>query len=117
MAKAYDLVLWGATGFTGRLLAKYLAETVKRRLPTLRWAVAARDAGRLRQLQDELVSVGLAAPPLLVASATSQDQVDQVVSQAKVLISTAGPFARLGTPVVEACVRLGCDVRCALFPT
>ena len=106
---AYDIVLWGSTGFTGRFVAKYLAAVTHTRLPKLRWALVGRDQARLDALAVELVSGGGSPPPVLIASSTSQAQVDSVVSQAKVLISTAGPFASHGTPVVEACVRLGTD--------
>ena len=45
--------------------------------------------------------------PILVADATDQASIDSVVEQAKVVIACAGPYAKLGTPVVDACVRLG----------
>ncbi|KAL1507009.1 hypothetical protein AB1Y20_007871 [Prymnesium parvum] len=107
--RAFDLVLWGSTGFTGRLVAKYLAETIDRRLLQLRWAIVGRDRGRVDALQRELSVSGLATPEVLVATASVQEEVDRVVSQSRVLLSTAGPFAAHGTPVVDACVRLGCD--------
>jgi short subunit dehydrogenase-like uncharacterized protein len=47
--------------------------------------------------------------PVMIVSADEQQQVDQVAASTKVLLSTAGPFAKYGTPVVDACVRSGCD--------
>lgn len=101
----FDVVLFGATGFTGRIVAQYLDRVGAKQTPPLRWAVAGRSEPKLRQMATELSS----APEVLVATTTSQEQVDRVVSRARVLISTAGPFASYGTPVVDACVRLGCD--------
>ena len=109
MARPYDVVLWGSTGFTGRFVAKYLLAVSRSRLPQLRWALCGRDRARLDALAAELATGGGTPPPVLIASSTSQAQVDSVVSQARVLISTAGPFASYGTPVVDACVRLGTD--------
>jgi short subunit dehydrogenase-like uncharacterized protein len=96
--RKYDLILFGATGFTGRQAAVYLA----RHAPAgLRWAVAGRDRAKLE-------SLGLPAD-VLVADSANQPAVDTLAAQTRVVASTAGPFARYGTPVVDACVRPGTD--------
>jgi short subunit dehydrogenase-like uncharacterized protein len=108
--REFDVVLWGCTGFTGRLVARYFAKTIAPRVPQLRWALAGRDEARLHELA---VSIGRSgcmpqhpAVPLLVATS---DNFVSVARSAQVVLSTAGPFARYGTPVVEACVRAGTD--------
>ncbi len=100
MPKEFDLVLQGATGFTGQLSA---AE-IKRRAahkpgPPLKWAIAGRNEERLQQLSDEL------GVPYLVAPGLDEDAVDALAQRSKVVISCAGPFSRFGTPLVDACVR------------
>lgn len=94
-ARKYDVVLFGATGFTGRQAVQYFA----RHAPSgLRWAIAGRDRAKLDALR--------VPADVLVADSADQSAVDAVVSQTRVLVSTAGPFAKYGTPVVDACVRL-----------
>jgi short subunit dehydrogenase-like uncharacterized protein len=95
--RPFDIVVYGATGFTGRQAARYLAEHAPE---GLRWTIAGRRAEALEQLAGEL---GLEAAPI-VADSTDEDSVDAMVGQARVLLTTAGPFARYGTPVVAACV-------------
>ena len=98
MARTYDVVLFGASGFTGRQTAAYFA----RHAPAgLRWAVAGRDRRKLEALG--------APADVLVADSADQSSIDAMVSTARVVLSTAGPFARYGTPVVDACVRLQTD--------
>ena len=104
-SRPFDVVLWGCTGFTGKLVAKYFASQVANRVPKLRWALAGRSKEKLQALVDDLDL----PVPVLIASANNQDEVNQVAASTKVLLSTAGPFAKYGTPVVEACVRSGCD--------
>lgn len=97
----YDVVLHGAGGFTGRQTVEYFA----RHAPAgLRWAVAGSSRARL-----ESALAAAAAPHVdaLVADSRDQASVDAVVRRARVLLSTAGPYARYGTPVVDACVRFG----------
>jgi short subunit dehydrogenase-like uncharacterized protein len=53
------------------------------------------------------IPVWLQDVPMLVADASNQASIDEVVKQAKVVIACAGPYAKIGTPVVDACVRLG----------
>jgi short subunit dehydrogenase-like uncharacterized protein len=93
-SRPYDVVLFGASGFTGRQTVRYFA---KHAPAGLRWAVA----GRYRE---KLQAVG-APVDVLIADSGNQASIDAVVSQTRVLLSTAGPFARYGTPVVDACVR------------
>lgn len=108
-AREFDLVLWGATGFTGKLVARYLAERAA--LPDgFRWAVAARNEQRLTQAKR---SLGLADIPSIVADSDRPDTVEALAKRAKVVLSTVGPYARHGSPLVAACAAHGthyCDI-------
>jgi short subunit dehydrogenase-like uncharacterized protein len=93
-SRRYDVVLFGASGFTGRQTVRYFAQHAP---AGLRWAVAGRDSEKLQALG--------APADVLIADTGNQASVDGVVSQTRVLLNTAGPFAKYGTPVVDACVR------------
>lgn len=98
----YDVVLYGAGGFTGKQTVAYFARHAP---PGLRWAVAGRNREKLEAVKNE---VGGAAKDAHLLMAAGQDQaaVDAVVARTRVLLSTAGPFALYGTGIVDACVRL-----------
>lgn len=98
----HDLLLWGATGYTGRLVAGYLA----RHAPAdLRWAIGGRDRERLEEIR-----AGLDRDvELVVGDAVDPESIEDVVRGARVVVSTVGPYARYGTPLVEACVKHGVD--------
>jgi short subunit dehydrogenase-like uncharacterized protein len=97
----FDIVLYGATGFTGQQAAHYLA----RRAPAgLRWAVAGRSAAKLEALAEATGAAGA-----VVADSTRPETIDAMVARARVVATTAGPFSRYGTPVVEACAEHAVD--------
>ncbi len=94
----YDVVLYGASGFTGRQTVQYFAEHAPE---DLRWAMAGRNRQKLEKLKSQ---IGCGAD-ILVADALEQDQVDEIATQARIILSTAGPFALYGQTLVDACVR------------
>lgn len=96
----YDVVLYGASGFTGKQTVEYFAKHA----PNLRWAIAGRNRAKLEAVKTE---VGGAANKADVLVADSQDQtaIDAMVARTRVLLTTAGPFALYGTKIVDACVR------------
>jgi len=100
MKRAFDVILYGATGFVGRQTARYFAQHAK----GLRWAIAGRSAAKLQALRDELAT---AAPGIVVADAGDAAALVALAAQARVVLSTAGPFARFGSELVAACVRRG----------
>lgn len=105
--RPYDVIVWGATGFTGRLVVEYLAE----RYPvgeTLRWAVAGRDQGRLEKVLDEHFEKR-PRPDILTADSNDPASLTELAQSGKVILTTVGPYARYGTPLVEACVENGTD--------
>src|SRR5436305_14190425 len=94
--RTYDIVLFGATGFTGALTAEYLA----RNAPTgTRWALAGRNQAKLEDVRRRLGPES-ADVPLLKADVTDSASVRSVAESAKVLISTVGPYIRYGEPLV-----------------
>lgn len=103
MAQKYDLVLYGSTGFTGRLAVRYVAKQYQ---DTIRWAVAGRNRAKLEALAAE---EGAGYPDIIVADSTNEKSLQDMCAATKVVATTAGPFARYGTPVVKACVEAGCD--------
>mmetsp|Transcript_28000 Transcript_28000/g.70283 ORF Transcript_28000/g.70283 Transcript_28000/m.70283 type:complete len:409 (-) Transcript_28000:97-1323(-) len=107
-ASKLDIVVWGATGFTGSLTAEYLAEHAP---ATIKWGIAGRSRARLEGVRDRLCAVNPKCKdlPILIGDSSSQESIDGVVSQTRVVISCAGPFNKYGTPVVDACVRFAAD--------
>ena len=102
--RQHDLVLLGATGFTGQLVAAHLA----RRCGELRWAIAGRDPERLAGIAAELgEAAGTRPPDIEVVDVTDPEGLHTLAGRTRVLATTVGPYARLGEPVVEACVRQG----------
>lgn len=98
-SRTFDLVVFGATGFTGRLVAEALR---RRAAPQLRWAVAARDRERLAAVAAELGGV-----PTIVADVRDAASLQAMTRRTRALVTTVGPYARYGTPVVAACVASG----------
>ncbi|WP_435122854.1 saccharopine dehydrogenase family protein [Amycolatopsis thermoflava] len=102
---AYDVVLFGATGFTGRLAAEYLA----RHAPDdCRWALAGRSRAKLEGVRDGL-GPKFAQLPLLYADVTDPASLKAVAGSAKVVITTVGPYVQYGEPLVAACAEAGTD--------
>ena len=103
--RPYDLVLFGATGFAGRLTAEYLARAVP---PTASWALAGRNRAKLELVRDRLGMLwsGL---PLLCADAAEPGSLRELARSTRVLASTVGPYVRHGEPLVAACAAEGTD--------
>ncbi|MDJ0750380.1 MAG: saccharopine dehydrogenase NADP-binding domain-containing protein [Woeseiaceae bacterium] len=102
-----DVIVYGATGFTGRLVAEYLVREygVDR---DLRWAIAGRSEARLDQVRTGL---GEAAGtlPLIVADSDDGEALTSMAARARVVLTTVGPYALYGSKLVGACVRTGTD--------
>jgi short subunit dehydrogenase-like uncharacterized protein len=97
--RLYDVVLYGATGFVGQQTAQYFARSSQ--AGQLRWAIAGRNRHKLESVKAMLG----AEVDVLVADSQDQRAIDAIVAQTRVILSTAGPFALYGTPLVDACVR------------
>jgi short subunit dehydrogenase-like uncharacterized protein len=98
-----DIVVYGATGFAGRLTAEHLAAHAP---AGVRIGLAGRSKGRLAQVRDDL---GAAAAdwPLLVADAQDTAQLRELAEATRVVATTVGPYAKYGLPLVEACADAG----------
>src|SRR2546428_1603140 len=101
----YDVVLYGAGGFTGRQTVAYFATHAPAQI---RWAIAGRNREKLEAVRAE-IGAPARSEDVLVADSRDQAAVDAVVSRTRVVLSTAGPFALYGTPIVDACVRFGTE--------
>lgn len=102
-----DLALFGATGFTGRLVAEYLAK----KRPALKWALAGRSRGKLEQVRHELAAIDPAAKDLeiLVGDSLDRGAMDAIAKRSRVVCTTAGPYARYGSALLAACVEHAAD--------
>jgi len=102
--RAYDLVIYGATGFVGKQAVAYLLK--HKDAAGLRFAVAGRNRNRLDAVRTGTGSAGLPVD-ILVADSRDQASLDAVAACTRVLLNTAGPFSIYGDSVVDACVRFG----------
>src|SRR5436190_753820 len=103
-ARPFDIILLGATGFTGRLVAEYLIKNYGSD-DSLKWAIAGRDQDKLQHLQGELAGLHSSAkgPEIFVADTQNQVALDELASKTRVVCTTVGPYDKYGSPVVEAC--------------
>ncbi|MCU0550027.1 MAG: saccharopine dehydrogenase NADP-binding domain-containing protein [Leptolyngbya sp. Prado105] len=97
--RSYDVVLYGASGFVGKQTVQYFANHTAPE--QVRWAIAGRNRQRLEAVRDE---VGVTVD-VLVADSQDQQEIDAIVAQTRVILTTAGPFALYGNALVDACVR------------
>jgi short subunit dehydrogenase-like uncharacterized protein len=106
--RLYDLVLFGATGFTGGLTAEYLATHAP---AGCRWALAGRNPAKLEAVRDRLAAIdpALAELPLLHADAGDQASLAAVAEQTRVVVTTVGPYVEHGAGLVAACAEAGTD--------
>lgn len=102
--REFDLVLYGATGFAGKLTAEYLARSGA----AARIALAGRSEDRLRAVRD---SLGVAAQdwPLLTADASAPSTLQAMAARTQVVVTTVGPYTKYGLPLVAACAAAGTD--------
>ncbi|MGZ4170786.1 MAG: saccharopine dehydrogenase family protein [Solirubrobacteraceae bacterium] len=106
--RAHDVVVFGATGFTGTLTAEYLARSA----PGTRWAIAGRNESRLEAVRERLGAIDPVAPgnvPILIADVQDPASMRRLAESAKVVITTVGPYSHYGEPVVAACAAAGTD--------
>lgn len=98
-----DIVLYGATGFTGGLTADYLAANAPE---GCRWGIAGRSLAKLEAVRDRL---GVADLPLIVADSSDEQSLAELAAQTRVIITTVGPYLKYGEPLVRACAEAGTD--------
>lgn len=113
--REFEVVVWGATGFTGRLTAEYLLARYGAS-KSLRWAIAGRNRAKLEEVRAQLgreagIDPGLL--PILVADSHDSASLEDLARRARVICTTVGPYAVYGSKLVEACVKEGtsyCDL-------
>lgn len=101
----YDVVLYGATGFVGRQTVAYFAAHPDVAASGLRWALAGRNLVKLKSIQSSCP--GAAGAGIVVAAADDVPALEALAKSARVVLSTAGPFALYGSALVAACVKHG----------
>lgn len=106
MTKPFDLIVFGATGFTGRLVADYLFKTYGESGP-VSWAMAGRNLDKLAATRRQIGAAD--SLPLLHADATDAKALAALVPQARVVLSTVGPYQLHGEPLLRACADAGTD--------
>lgn len=106
--REFDVVLFGATGFTGRLTAEYLARHAPK---DLRWALAGRNQEKLARVRSRLAAIDERHEKLelLHADVTQEDSVRALAEQTRSVITTVGPYLTYGEPLVAACAQSGTD--------
>ncbi len=104
----FDILLFGATGFTGGLTAEYLAHNAP---ANLRWALVGRNLQKLEEVRARLAKIDprLETMELLVADVSNPASLDAVAERARVVITTVGPYLEFGEPLVAACAKAGTD--------
>lgn len=102
--RAYDVVLYGATGFTGKLAALYISKQYGK---SVKWAIAGRRKDALEQVRAECLHANtqLSAEdvPIILADSTDYDSLVKMVAATRVVCTTAGPFDKYGSDLVKAC--------------
>ena len=102
MSREFDIAIYGASGFTGKLVAEYLAGCVKAD-PQLRVALAGRDAGKLAAVNAEIG----AQFPVIAADSGNSASLAGLARRARVVLTTVGPYQLYGSPLVAACAEAG----------
>ncbi len=100
--REFDIIVYGATGYTGRLVAEYLIGK-----SGLKWAMAGRSADKLAEVHDLIGAP--ADTPLVVADASDPATLDAMAKRANVILTTVGPYQLYGNELVAACVANGTD--------
>ena len=103
--RAFDIIIWGATGFTGKLVVEYLNNQYGLG-KGLRWAIAGRNKDKLASIKEEF---GIPELPAIVADSHDKASLDAMVQQSKVICTTVGPYALYGSHLLAACVEFGTD--------
>jgi len=104
---SHDLTVFGATSFVGQILARYLFAQFGAH-DGLKWALAGRSEQKLQRLRGSL-GPKAARLPIVVADAADADALEALCGQTRVVISTVGPYALYGEPLIKACAETGTD--------
>ena len=101
----FDIVIFGATSFVGEILTGYMHKTLADN-GDVKWAIAGRSEAKLQEVKEKH---GAQNVPHIIADANNEQQLRDMVNQARVIVSTVGPYALYGEPLVKVCVETGTD--------
>ncbi|MBT4958588.1 MAG: saccharopine dehydrogenase [Flavobacteriaceae bacterium] len=96
----YDIIVWGASGFTGKLVAEYLFKKYGSN-KNLKWAIAGRNSLKLNSVRKDILD---STVPLILADSNDSKSLNEMVKKTKVICTTVGPYAKYGSKLVAACV-------------
>ena len=105
--KKLDLVIWGATGFTGKLVCEYITNSYKSK--DLNWTIAGRNEEKLLKLKNRLNIKN----SILIGNSNDKSSLEKICGKTKVICSTVGPYALYGTNLIHACIKMKtnyCDI-------
>ncbi|MGB3596159.1 MAG: saccharopine dehydrogenase NADP-binding domain-containing protein, partial [Pseudomonas neustonica] len=105
-ATEFDIIVYGATGYTGRLVAEYLSQEYAND-GQLRWAMAGRSQAKLEAVRDEIGAP--ANTPLVVADTEDAASLKAMAERTKVILTTVGPYQLYGSELVAVCAATGTD--------
>ncbi len=104
--REFDVTVWGASGFTGRLVVDYLYRTYGCD-GALRWAVGGRNAAKLTEVLGEVIGADAAKVPVVIADSSDEASLRSMVTNTRSVCTTVGPYALYGTKLVALCAELG----------
>ena len=106
--KQVDLIIWGATGFTGQLVSEYINKKYSN--TALKWGIAGRNKEKASVIAERL---NIAKDRIFIADCNDLESLIKLTSKTKVICTTVGPYAKLGTNLIEACIKTNtnyCDI-------
>jgi len=106
--KQQDLIIWGATGFTGQLVSEYINKKYSN--TALKWGIAGRNKEKASVIAERL---NIAKDRIFIADCNNIESLIKLTSKTKVICTTVGPYAKLGTNLIEACIKTNtnyCDI-------
>ena len=97
--KQFDIIIWGASSFTGKLVTEYLFN--KFGSSKIKWAIAGRDLGKLKKVRSQVADKNI---PIFIADSFDEESLLKFIKKTKVICSTVGPYSLYGTKLVKLCV-------------
>ena len=98
--REFDIIIWGASGFTGRLVAEYLYKNYNSK--DLKWAIAGRDNQKLISIRKTFLNDEV---PIVLADSFDETSLNKMTQRANVICSTVGPYAKYGSLLVKSCIK------------
>ena len=110
--REYDVIVWGASGFTGRLVAAHMLETYGTG-GDVRWAMGGRNEAKLREVRALVAGDAADEIPIVLADSKDTASLEALVARTNAICTTVGPYAKYGSSLVAACAESGthyCDL-------